>query len=78
MILGISGAGTRFSSARNTDEEEDVASEHEDQTNRVGYHHRLDPHHSVVCLSWFQLWKVGWFALIGVGFGRRDRAVGPF
>ena len=35
-----------------------MAPEHEDQTHRAGYYHRINPHHSAVGLPRFQLWEI--------------------
>ncbi|KAL9257616.1 Vesicle-associated membrane protein 721-like protein [Drosera capensis] len=49
---------TRIPSARNKDEKEDVASEHENKADCVGHHHRSDPHNSFVSLPWIPLREV--------------------
>lgn len=51
-------SGSRFSDARNQDEEENVDSQHEDKTNRVWYYRSVnsDPHFD--CLPRLQVFLV--------------------
>ncbi|CAL9210446.1 unnamed protein product [Musa hybrid cultivar] len=46
---------TRFQAARDTDEEEDVVSEHEDKADCLGNYHCTYPHHNLVSLPWLQM-----------------------
>ena len=51
-------SGPRFQAARNTGEEKDVATKHEDQADCPGHHRRAHPHHNPVGVPWVQLWQV--------------------
>ena len=48
-------SGPRFQAARNTGEEKDVATKHEDQADRPGHHRRAHPHHNPVGVPRIQL-----------------------
>lgn len=47
--------GPGFQAARNTGEEKDVATKHEDQADRPGHHRRAHPHHNPVGVPRIQL-----------------------
>lgn len=51
-------AGTRLSEYGDQNAEENVAAKYEDQADCFGNTDCLDPHHSPLCLPWFQLRKM--------------------
>ncbi|KAF9602402.1 hypothetical protein IFM89_027531 [Coptis chinensis] len=50
-------SSTRFSAARDQNEEKDVVAEYEDKADCVGHSHCFDTYHCLVCLWWLQVWE---------------------